>query len=416
LEVDEETGVAFVSAVYGPPAAIWSTEILEMALYTSSDGREHLRDKGQECGDLERLRLRHHLAEVCIHRGLPTVSALRVKAAVFEMPSDCGFVWFSIPSLWEELLLDMSPHSGAAWFQTRAVRWATLGHDLGLGEFAVRRSLPYSIDKDKQGDRVLCFVSLSLAMVLTICTRAAFAPSKRQGLYESSKANFERAVVGFMSYVPTDFVIPLRVDIDVAKALDQFMGRRPCVIRVVGGVVDCANFKLVADSDRILASGENGKDCQLIMEFHGKPFDLFFTALCCACAGRRSGLILSIYKQLLWATSVLIEKKVTSRSTTRTIRACKRELSRAYSDVDVEDVQVTKCWDARNPRHVERQLGCHQLAAQRMFEPEQFLSICGPDGSKVGTDLAINMAAVLGADCSKVALAFPQVWPPVSLL
>ena len=45
------------------------------------------------------------------------------------------------------------------------------------------------------------------------------------------------------------------------------------------------------------------------------------------------------------------------------------------------------------------------------FREAQCISVSGPDGTKVGTDLHINMGGMLNADTGRAAVGVPQVAP-----
>ena len=85
-------------------------------------------------------------------------------------------------------------------------------------------------------------------------------------------------------------------------------------------------------------------------------------------------------------------------------------------------VEQTPIYIAGDPRHTSRELGRYDAAAAKMVANKQFLSISGPDGTKVGTDFAVFLGAVMDCESRVTAWCRPQVrsktsvhtWEPAS--
>ena len=401
--------MAFACAVTGPTSSLWSTDVLRVSAYKDSSGVEHLFEDMVCRGPRVAMTQRHSLAKLCLAKAHGAAPSLMVQGAVFEMPSQCGYTWVSVSDLWDELNLKMSPYSGAAWFQIRKQRWEALASDLALGANAVRLSVPYQASVEG-GSRVLCFASIHLSLLLVISTRSAFCHEKRCGRLDSeeARASFARVAQGLLSYLPKDFDIALRIDEDAQPWQSQPVGRRPCKALVRDGALDLGSLIAMRTTSLLDVSPGMRKQCERVMALHGHDFKSAFVTLCKMCSAARTGLLLAIFKQCLWQVVYLVEKTLTSLARTRDIGTLMRQPSRTYSDVDASTVSETPCWDAKNHRHVERELCRHLQASQRALAKETCLSLCGPDGTKVGTDLSINLAALMGGDSGLVALAFPQ--------
>ena len=74
----------------------------------------------------------------------------------------------------------------------------------------------------------------------------------------------------------------------------------------------------------------------------------------------------------------------------------------------------TTVWDSKNKRHVQSELQRYKVATENVMAISQYTSIGGPDGTKVGTDFAVQGAAIACARAQKVAIAPPQAYIFVS--
>ena len=80
----------------------------------------------------------------------------------------------------------------------------------------------------------------------------------------------------------------------------------------------------------------------------------------------------------------------------------------APSDPTLALVAVAPVYDPTNPRHTERELLRYQKASVRSLVECQNLSVCGPDGVKVGTDLVVNFSAFMNQSTGVTSIAVPQ--------
>ena len=64
---------------------------------------------------------------------------------------------------------------------------------------------------------------------------------------------------------------------------------------------------------------------------------------------------------------------------------------------------------ADNHRHTRRELGRHFEATAKVMHDSQFVSTSGPDGSKIGTDFAVQNTVLMDGYSGRVAWAAPQV-------
>ena len=74
----------------------------------------------------------------------------------------------------------------------------------------------------------------------------------------------------------------------------------------------------------------------------------------------------------------------------------------------MEEVSLADAYDAKNKRHVDRELMRYVTAGRRVLNNAQFLTMSGPDDTKVGTDFCVAMAAIGDSTTQKVALVVPQ--------
>ena len=67
-------------------------------------------------------------------------------------------------------------------------------------------------------------------------------------------------------------------------------------------------------------------------------------------------------------------------------------------------------FDPTHQRHTNREVLRYMEVSQRTLCDEQFLTVAGPDVSKITTDMHLSVAGIAGADCGKIAVACPQVF------
>ena len=118
----------------------------------------------------------------------------------------------------------------------------------------------------------------------------------------------------------------------------------------------------------------------------------------------------ALFKQVVHVVSFNLEKQFTRRNL-QTIRGVKRD----RSDPD----NVTECafphthtvnvLDPNNWRHTERELGRYVAAHVEASRTCPHLALAGPDGTKVGTDLSLLMAAAMNPATGVTGVRIPQV-------
>ena len=140
--------------------------------------------------------------------------------------------------------------------------------------------------------------------------------------------------------------------------------------------------------------GEYLKD---MLHWHGLPFHDVFIAFAKQIVVVNS-LHRIVFKQMLWVVIGIVEGRLTKampRSGPIIGMQIGRQLSMQFSDVSNGAIEVAKCLDSKNPRMVTRALGRHKAASVKIMSKEQFISLSGPDGTKIGQDLSINFGAIM---------------------
>ena len=69
----------------------------------------------------------------------------------------------------------------------------------------------------------------------------------------------------------------------------------------------------------------------------------------------------------------------------------------------------------KNWRHTHHELWRYFQATQRASSTETNFSVCGPDQTKVGTEMALNLSMVLMQTSGLAAVMPPQVIPLVEM-
>ena len=75
----------------------------------------------------------------------------------------------------------------------------------------------------------------------------------------------------------------------------------------------------------------------------------------------------------------------------------------------VGGVVATNIWDRKNRRHVTSELYRYKTVTNQVMEHSQYVSMSGPDGTKVGTGYSVLGSAVACSKKRKCAIAPPQV-------
>ena len=86
-----------------------------------------------------------------------------------------------------------------------------------------------------------------------------------------------------------------------------------------------------------------------------------------------------------------------------------RTIPPAPSDVSVDGPESLPIWLPNGWRHTSRKLWRYRAAAQEAMANRMFLSLAGPDGTKMGADLSIQMGALMNSANGMVCVAPPQV-------
>ena len=115
-----------------------------------------------------------------------------------------------------------------------------------------------------------------------------------------------------------------------------------------------------------------------------------------------------VVAHLLWQVASLAENKFARRSAYVGHDGVPRVLQPRPSDAVLAPVELAPCWDPGNRRHTHRELFRYREATQMAFDKSQFISMGGPDGTKVGTELALQAAVIMNQATGTVAVCPPQ--------
>ena len=131
-----------------------------------------------------------------------------------------------------------------------------------------------------------------------------------------------------------------------------------------------------------------------------------------ALSSKVSGHFISFFRQLLAHVTANLDKRFSIGESILTTKAVRRHLSSVPSDVDLGDVPARRMILNKSNRHfTNRELGRYQNAGTAVLRNEQFISMAGPDGTKMTSKLPISMAALMGQSHGMVAMGSPLVAP-----
>ena len=117
----------------------------------------------------------------------------------------------------------------------------------------------------------------------------------------------------------------------------------------------------------------------------------------------------SLFRQMCHQCARTFEKRVARGRDIQTIRGVKRTPNHTYDPESLPKVSRKPIWDPTNWRATERELGRYVQASVYDFDDTLDISVAGPDATKVGTDLGLNMVAFFNPTDEKTCVALPQV-------
>jgi hypothetical protein len=142
------------------------------------------------------------------------------------------------------------------------------------------------------------------------------------------------------------------------------------------------------------ADGESLTAARSLLVYDARPFvDFFIGTLCSFRANYPDRLLFSLAKQLCWGVGDCFEEVVTSSVRlmdmfgTPTL-GCGTDPSKGA----VVPRALSCYWVPGASAHVAKELGHYLQCTRAVMTGAQFLSIAGPDDTKVGTDLNLSMA------------------------
>ena len=411
VELDKNNGLALLHN-NSEKSTCWAVDRCQCHAYQDSAGRIFVYKGCQLVDALDTLRSRHKVMNVTLSR--PDESgAVKVQCAVFEVDNLSGRLWVDISDLWRKLRWSFSPHSGARWFQNRKDRWLRIAGLMDLGPDAVRCSLPYDTRKrgrqaDIPGNRCLVFSSIHLSLLLVQAVCGAHAPGQHAGRIGDprGRATLSRLLSTLLAHVKPGHVFAVRLDPAAVRIGSLPAGMFPASIKVGKKSVHLEGFEDVSLPESILEEvGAAG-----LRDYEGITFEQLFIDLILECLNLNSKgeLIVRIASQLLWQVSSCIEGRLCTAVHSASSDGSRRPLRPIPSDVSAGPPESATVWSAENKRHTARELWRYQEACRTATQNAMFVSVAGPDATKIGTDLNIQVACIADSEQGAVCIAPPQ--------
>jgi len=195
----------------------------------------------------------------------------------------------------------------------------------------------------------------------------------------------------------------------------DYCGKRPYMFSVLDGKVDLTNLGELCE-----AVGDKDPAVRPVAPFlvhHGEKIEVFLRVLVLEgskpqCSEHVRGLA----AQLVWSTTTFIEQAFMQGMTVVDLFG---EQSKCPVPVDTEMhidlVEPSTTWHPRNVCLTKRELSHYIVCSRKAFSTAGFISVCGPDATKVGDDLAVCMAYLAAPEANVVAVAAPQEYMSVRL-
>ena len=253
-----------------------------------------------------------------------------------------------------------------------------------------------------------------------ITARGAFGEDARHGGFEldNAKLAVARLFNGMMDLLPESsshilYCDPAAQRISSDGACTGWIGKNPFKLFVVDNNIDLSDFQRVVTSysDRSAGSRARKKfkaDCSSILQLDGQPARKFLQTLIHKSTTSRSDIVLSIFAQAVGAFMQMLETTVCASLPSRRITGQLDEPSETVADglLQVLDRAVLASASA----YVRLKGLLQYMAASTVAgENSNHYSICGPDGTTIGTDLPLACATILFQESGKCALMPPQV-------
>ena len=416
LAIDDDTGYALLQNSNSEDDE-WAQDYLEWRVMGNLAGSHCLCNKQDErSGWLQTVTREYSVVPTKVGDseldGLPPIT---VNVAVFKYPRD-GYIWVDINDLYNRLELKLA-RTAAIWFAKRIDPWSKLAAAMKLSAVAVCRSSEYKFHNAKAStdpeSRVLPFPSVHVGLLLVIAFRAAYSEKKQNGavLNELARDKFLRLTCSLLRHIPADCRVPVRVDPDAWQVDFNPMGVRPTCIPIAGGVVSLGDVRVLVDGLVLRPIAKAEMDA--VMALDGSPFHTLYIEISRIALKQCSPLVSSLQRQLVWFTSRQLDQRLSSNQPVLSSRCLKRVFSNTSNAGRGKPTTLAPILNKSNGYSTTKELSRYLRAAIDEMEPAQFISLSGPDGTKITPQLSIVLAAVMNQETKKCAIGPPQVNTPL---
>ena len=211
-----------------------------------------------------------------------------------------------------------------------------------------------------------------------------------------------------MDMLPKNFKIRLKLDPDAKKVGEHSIGCVPADLVVMHGKVDLSGpaWGQALEHPSITRSKYIEGDLKFILSGQGHGLQDFFLCLMTHVGNRHKGLAVSVFSQLLWHMGRRLEAVLAGSCDMR--NSSGRSVTVSDGDEAMSGMTAAPCYNPGSHRQTCRELGRYLQATGKLISGRQCLSLAGPDGTKVGTDFSVSMAAFLEPETKQAAVAIPQ--------
>ena len=256
-------------------------------------------------------------------------------------------------------------------------------------------------------------VHLSLALAQSVVAWADIPVHQGRIKEDDSREAFKRFSEAVLSYLPLGLTFSFRLDLAARRTgPTTFIGSHPCTITIDDdGTMDMRS--LMEEVGRMPDLGDDDTNALTnAYAHHGQPFKAAFFQLVAAAYSSKEDMFMVFVGQLLMAVTAAVEAKFLTRLPPLELTGQRRQTRRFASDVSNTAAEHVMMYDAKNSRHTRREIERLLRAQQRLFKTCQYLSLSGPDASKIGTDSNVFIAAAMDGSTGLTTWAMPQVACP----
>jgi len=407
LEMDDSTGQKFLGEEGADEDAdtVWASDFFKLHVLKDENGVTYLHSTTHGPLNFESEMRVYSTAQLQLCKEGNGVPATKVRSYVFTRPQgEHSRVFVDMVSFYETLGLKLYPGTGKSWFTQNKHEFRRLTSNLGFDCRAVADPVQYesmSMEKAIENqERFLDFGSMSLSVLLPALMRGGYGQGRPQGLLQDGDAvnAYQRVVGGLLKQLPDKCSWTVVLDADFRLCGGVLVGRHPWKFVVQEGMatfegLDAAGAASLPHLSRALKN-QRKTFIDMLADFNGNPLIDVVQSVFNKAQVKKSPEDFKI----LWPQLV----RVIVHELEALVLKCVPHMSADGSSVDavnpvggIAHVESATNMLDLNWWQLQRRLVSYQQLQKASRAGGRNTAMCGPDGTKVGTDLVLNFAYIM---------------------